>query len=243
MEVRRTVRIKMAGRNYDHFFKGGYSMFKLKDVVYKDILDIKELSIEERCITCITGESGSGKTTLLKLLDNMISCDSGTISYRGRDIDSLNPVELRRKVVMLTQVPVIFDGTVRDNLLAGLKFSEKPAARDSELLDAMGLVHLAKQLDDSAEKLSGGEKQRLAIGRVVLMKPEVFLLDEPSSALDDNTERLVMDSLVRHVKERGASMIVVTHSRDMAQLFGERCIRMAKGRISLNGEGGGENEQ
>lgn len=103
------------------------SMFLLNEVKYKDIVDIKNLNIKKQKVTCIVGESGSGKTTLLRLLNKLISCDSGKIFYNNQLLDDINAVELRRNVVMLPQSPAIFKGSIKHNLLIGLKFAEKPS--------------------------------------------------------------------------------------------------------------------
>ncbi|OHW63318.1 sulfate/thiosulfate import ATP-binding protein CysA [Andreesenia angusta] len=210
-------------------------MFSLRDVRYKDILEIDELEIEDGKVTSIVGESGSGKTTLLRLLNKLISCDSGEVKYRGENIENIDSVELRRNVVMLPQIPSIFSGTVRDNLQIGLKFSEKPEADDSVLLSVLELVGLKKSLDESSENLSGGEKQRLALGRVILLEPEVLLLDEPSSALDEETERIIIGKLVEYTKEQKKTLVMVTHSKKIAKNYSDNIIEIRNGRIAEEG--------
>ena len=206
-------------------------MFTLKNVKYKHILDIADLTIESSKVTCIIGESGSGKSTLLRLLNKLISCDSGEIFYNGQPLNSVNSIELRRNVVMLPQLPAIFPGTVKDNLLIGLKFAEKPAVDDMKLRQILDIVHLNKDLSDESDKLSGGEKQRLALGRVILLDPEVFLLDEPSSALDEETERIIMEKLHAYTKEAGKTLIMVTHSKKVAQTYSDITIEISKGSV------------
>lgn len=206
-------------------------MFSLKKVKYKHIIDINDLNIEKYKVTSIVGESGSGKSTLLRLLNKLISCDSGEIFYNDQPINTINSVELRRNVVMLPQLPVIFPGTVRDNLLIGLKFSEKPTVDDAKLRQILNIVHLNKELDDDSDKLSGGEKQRLALGRVILIDPEVLLLDEPSSALDEETERIIIEQLVAYVKETNKTLIMVTHSKKVAQTYSENIVELYQGKV------------
>jgi len=99
-------------------------MFDLEKVKYKNILDIEKLHIEKNKVTCIVGESGSGKTTLLKLFNKLISPDGGEIKYLDKSIHDIDSVQLRREVVMLPQSPAIYEGSVKENLLIGLKFSE-----------------------------------------------------------------------------------------------------------------------
>ncbi|KJR49102.1 YbbL ABC transporter ATP-binding protein [Desulfosporosinus sp. I2] len=206
-------------------------MFTLRGLKYKEILDIVELDIHEHRITCIVGESGSGKTTLLRLLNHLISCDEGEIWFQNTPLSKWDPVELRRKVMMLSQMPAIFEGTVRDNLLIGFKFCEKPPVEDGQLLDVLKIVRLPKDLSQDSNSLSGGEKQRLAMARVLLLGPQVFLLDEPSSALDEETTQFVMEQLVHHVKRLNKTMIMVTHSRAVVQAFAEHVVEIKKGKI------------
>ncbi|MBP2028872.1 putative ABC transport system ATP-binding protein [Acetoanaerobium pronyense] len=201
-------------------------MFILKSVIYKDILDIDYLKIEKNKITSITGESGSGKTTLLRLLNKMISPDGGSILFNGEDIESINSVELRRKVAMLSQSPVIFEGNVRDNLLMGLKFSEKNLASDETLIDILKSIHLKKSLDENPSNFSGGEKQRLALGRIIVMNPDVFLLDEPSSALDDDTAKDVISSLCSYVKANNKTLIMISHSKALSREFSDEIVEL-----------------
>lgn len=193
--------------------------------------------IESHKVTCIVGASGSGKTTLLRLLNKLISPDSGEILYNGYSINSIDSVKLRRDVVMLPQSPAIFNGNIKDNLLVGLKFSEKPLVSDTKLLETLQLINLKKDLNETPDALSGGEKQRLALGRVILMDPDVLLLDEPSSALDEDTEHIIIDSLVKYSRKNNKTLIMVTHSKKVANTFSDYIIEMKNGEIISDGEG------
>lgn len=207
------------------------SVFTLKEVKFNDILYIKELAITEKKTTAIVGKSGSGKTTLLKLLNKLISPDSGTIYYRDTPLEAIDSITLRREVVMMPQTPVIFEGNIRENLLIGLKFSEKELPSDGRLMNMLQVVGLDKKLDEPAHQLSGGEKQRLALARVMLMEPSVWLLDEPSSALDKDTEDEVMKKIMDFGKRNGSTIIFVTHSIPMAEKYAEEIIEIENGEI------------
>jgi putative ABC transport system ATP-binding protein len=213
----------------------GLRMFKLKNVVYKKILHIEQLEIPKNKVTSIVGESGSGKSTLLRLLNKLISCDKGEIYYNNLPIDNIDSVELRRKVVMLPQQPVVFPGSIKENLLIGLKFSGKPEVGDDKLTQVLEMVSLKKKLDDNAEKLSGGEKQRMALGRIILMKPEVYLLDEPSSALDDKTEEVVIERVIEYIKSQNKTLVMVTHSKKIALDYSDNIVEIDRGRVKNNG--------
>lgn len=206
-------------------------MFTLKDVTYRDIVDIPHLDIPSGKITCIVGRSGSGKTTTLRMLNRMISPDTGTIIYKGTPISEIDPVRLRRQVVMLPQTPVMFDGTIRDNLLIGLEFSEREPVPDDALRRVLEIMDLRKELEDDAATLSGGEKQRVALGRILVMRPDAALLDEPSSALDEGTERAVIGRLADAARERGVTVVMVTHSRPLAEAVADHLVEIEAGRV------------
>jgi len=206
-------------------------MFTLKDVTYRDIVDIPHLDIPSGKVTCIVGRSGSGKTTTLRMLNRMISPDTGTIIYKGTPISEIDPVRLRRQVVMLPQTPVMFDGTIRDNLLIGLEFSEREPVPDDALHRVLEIMDLRKELEDDAATLSGGEKQRVALGRILVMRPDAALLDEPSSALDEGTERAVIGRLADAARERGVTVVMVTHSRPLAEAVADHLVEIEAGRV------------
>lgn len=208
-------------------------MFVLEHIRVKDILHIEQLHIPKGRVTCIVGESGGGKSTLLRLLNQMTSHDSGTIRVDGVPVEKIDPVALRRRVIMVPQQPVLFDGTVRDNLNAGFRLTGRPNADDDRLTEVLKAMQLSgKSLADSPEKMSGGEKQRLALARALLLAPEAFLLDEPSSALDEGTEDAVIGRFVGHVKRNGQTLVMVTHAKRMAEQYGDRIVEIRQGRIA-----------
>lgn len=209
-------------------------MFTFDNVKYKDILAIDDLKIELGKVTCITGPSGSGKSTFLRLINKLISPDSGTIALNGENIASINSVSYRRRVPMLSQSPVTFPGTIRDNLLIGRKFQGKKTLSDDKLLAALKAVSLDEPLDKDIENLSGGEQQRVSIARLMLLDSEIYLLDEPSSALDDITEDFVIKSMVDMAKDENKTIIYVTHSNSMADKYSDRVINIVDGRV-VNG--------
>jgi putative ABC transport system ATP-binding protein len=206
-------------------------MFSLHDVTFRNILNVPHLEIPSGRVTCIVGRSGSGKTTLMRMLNRMISPDAGTILFKGAPITEMDPVQLRRQVVMLPQTPVMFDGTIRDNLLIGLEFSEREPVEDDVLSRVLEIMDLRKGLDDTATTLSGGEKQRVALGRLLVMQPHVALLDEPSSALDEGTERAVIGRLADAARERGVTVVMVTHSRPLADAVADHLIEIDAGQV------------
>lgn len=200
-------------------------MFKIENLIVENVLEIKDLELQGSVVS-IEGQSGSGKSTLLRLLNNLDSPKSGTIYYEDESLTKMNPMELRRNIVMVPQEPVVFDGTIRDNLLIGLTFSGQDKATDSSLKDILEKLWLEdKKLDTSASDLSGGEKQRLTLARVLLMKKaNVFLLDEPASSLDDETTEHVLNEFINQAKEQ--QIIMVTHDKRVSDQYADQKINM-----------------
>ena len=207
------------------------TLFELDHVRFLHILDIEHFELIPAEITAITGTSGSGKSTLLRLLNKLSSPTAGTIRFNGQELEALDSVSHRRQVAMLRQNPAIFPGTVRDNLLAGLVFQHKPTVEDRRLQEILSALKLRVELDQFADVLSGGEKQRLAIGRLMLLDPSVWLLDEPSSALDRNTEDQLIALLADLVRRQGQSLIMITHTPELADRYADRVIVLESGRI------------
>ncbi|MFW6251702.1 MAG: ABC transporter ATP-binding protein [Halanaerobium sp.] len=206
-------------------------MFKLENVKYKNILKIKEAELDKNIITAVVGSSGGGKTTFLKLLNNMITADQGKIFYQDKNIESYDPVSLRREVVMLPQDPEIFKGSIRDNFKITEEIADNDISQNLNYQELLRKVSLTQKLDDNAGKLSGGEKQRLALARVMLLEPKVLLLDEPSSSLDKKTEEKIIRMVVDYVRENDRTLIMVTHSPEIAEKFADRIINIEKGEI------------
>lgn len=205
-------------------------MFEFIDVHYRDVLDLPSLVIGKEQVTSLVGTSGSGKTTVLRMLNKMISPTHGRIMFQGVDLKQVDSVAHRRNVVMLSQNPVLFEGTIRDNLLAGLLFQDRESPGDIALSQMLEEVELAKPLDDNANRLSGGERQRLALARVLLIDPQVYLLDEPSAALDEDTEQLIFEMITTHARTTGKVIVMVTHSKAVARKYSDTIIEMASGK-------------
>jgi putative ABC transport system ATP-binding protein len=202
-------------------------MFRFEQVTYKNIINIRELTIHPG-LTALVGPSGSGKTTLLRLMNKLVTPSYGIIYYQGMDISEIPAVEHRRKVMMLSQNPILFPGNIRDNLNVGFHFQKKEAPKDQRLVEMLEQVQLNKDLDGPVESLSGGEKQRLVLARVCLLEPEVYLLDEPSAALDDASEDAIVSMLSRYTKEKGKSAVMITHARSVAEKYCDEIIELKK---------------
>lgn len=201
-------------------------LFKLVNLKFRDIVDIPTLYIDRKKITTITGYSGSGKTTFLKLLNKMLSPTEGSIMYNNVDLDKINTINYRKEVTMLSQNSVMFEGNIRDNLNMGLKFQRKPLKNDNELYNILEIVKINKSLDISANTLSKDDMQRVALARVLILNPSVYLLDEPSVALEPPIGDKIVDIIVKHVKEEDKTLIMVNNSSSIAEKYSDSIIEL-----------------
>jgi ABC-type multidrug transport system fused ATPase/permease subunit len=189
------------------------------------------LSLPRGGALALVGPSGSGKSTVLRCLNRLIDPGSGEVLFDGRDVQSLDPRRLRRDVALVAQTPVLFAGTVRENLRVhppdmALDLSEE---RIGAALADVGLPRAF--LDRDASTLSGGEKQRATLARAVLGDPRVLLLDEPTSALDPDGIALVMDAILRLRAARSLSIVAVTHQRELVDRLGGQVVHLVAGAV------------
>ncbi|MCA6215853.1 ATP-binding cassette domain-containing protein [Ideonella sp. B7] len=187
--------------------------------------------VERGGVLTLVGPSGSGKSTLLRCLNRLSEPSSGTIRLGGEDICRLDPRQLRRRAAMVMQTPVLFEGTVRDNLRlrpAGVA-CDLSDSRLAAALDEVGLA--AALLDRDAAQLSGGEKQRVTIARALLGDPEVLLLDEPTSALDPPNAARVVEVITDLRTRRGLTVVAVTHLPEFVRALGGWVLYLVQGRV------------
>lgn len=176
----------------------------------------------------ISGPSGSGKSTLLKLIATLLEPTSGQLRYRGADVLTMEPTQYRRKVSYCFQNPLLFGKTVEDNLSFPSWIRNEPWDR-AESLRMMKEIGLAESLlTKDISGLSGGEKQRIALIRNVLYMPDILLLDEITSSLDEENSALIWNWLNKRKEENDISFLVVTHEEEEAQR-GNRRIWLHKG--------------
>ena len=188
------------------------------------ILEGVDLSLSSADAVAVTGPSGSGKSTLLYMVGLLEQPTAGTILLEGKDIWSLNATEQSR--VRNQQIGFIFQDhhllpqcTVLENVLiptlAGSS-CDNPNERARELLKRVGLEH---RLDHLPSRISGGERQRVAVCRALINEPRVLLADEPTGNLDQATAEGVGDLLLEVAREAGAMLVCVTHSMQLAARF------------------------
>jgi multiple sugar transport system ATP-binding protein len=179
----------------------------------------------------LVGPSGCGKSTLLRMIAGLESVTSGTLAIGGRVVNDVPPRD--RDIAMVFQSYALYPHmSVAANLAFGLDLRGTPREeRDRRVREAAGVLDLDQLLDRKPAQLSGGQRQRVALGRALVRKPEVFLLDEPLSNLDAKLRLGMRVEIARLHKRLGATMIYVTHDQIEAMTLGHRIVVMNGGEI------------
>ena len=223
------------------------TVFGVRDVVYRydrvTALDGLSLEIRRGERLALLGANGSGKSTLLRLLDALVFAESGELSFAGTELtparfeDAAFTFSFRRRVGLVFQNPDVqlFNPTVFDELAFGplqLRWPKQEIRERVEaMLETMDIAHLR---DRSPHRLSGGEKKRVALASVMILDPEVLLLDEPAAALDPKSQSHITELMASW---RGGSKTVVIATHDLSSLeeIADRCAVFQEGRVVAEG--------
>jgi putative ABC transport system ATP-binding protein len=191
-----------------------------------------DLDLFEREFVVILGPSGSGKSTLLNILGGLDVPTAGLVHFRDHDLVAADQRELtryrREHVGFVFQFYNLIPSlTARENVALVTEIARNPMDPDT----ALRLVGLGDRVNHFPAQLSGGEQQRVAIARAVAKRPDVLLCDEPTGALDAETGRLVLKTLIDVNREVGTATVIITHNAVIAGIA-DRVLRMTSGRIS-----------
>lgn len=188
------------------------------------VLDKINLSVEKGSFVSIVGPSGCGKSTLLYLIAGLEKADSGEIKVAGNKVEKPGP----DRVVVFQEAGLFPWLTVLENVTYGLRLKKIPKQEAKEkALNILKMVHLSRYVDAYPHQLSGGMKQRVAIARSLVMEPDVLLMDEPFSALDEQTRMVLHNELLEIWQKTKVTIFFVTHNIREAVLLSEKIIVFA----------------
>ena len=197
----------------------------------RKVLAVAELDIRRGEILGIVGPSGAGKSTLLRILAFLEHASNGQLQFYGQRCGGDWPtLAARRWVTMLFQDPHLLRRSVYDNVAYGLGLRGSKNGRDlvETVIDQLGLTELSNA---SARTLSGGEAQRVALARSLVLQPRVLLLDEPTSNLDPANIKLIEEMILRVNQEQGMTVIIVTHNIFQARRLAHRVGLLLSGEL------------
>ena len=220
-------------------------LLKLSNVNLNYTIDSKSINIlknisfevDYKETISVVGESGSGKTSLIMLIGGLEKVSSGNIFFRDLEVSKMNEdeiSEIRRKNIgiVFQSFYLIPNYTALENVSLSLEINkfDKPTVKAKEILDRFGL---SNRFNNFPSQLSGGEQQRVAIARSVAMKPKLILADEPTGNLDSENTDKISSLLFNYIKDENASLIMVTHDNNLANLT-KRKIIIKDGEITEN---------
>jgi tungstate transport system ATP-binding protein len=196
------------------------------------LFDIERLSLRAGRAYVLTGVNGSGKSTLLRILAGLEDAEAEGVSFEGHATTlSPYPATMRAAVVYVHQHPVMFSTSVAANIGYGLAARGTPKAKVAPLVDeAMEWAGVAHLRDSDPSRLSGGEKQRIALARAKVLEPKLLLLDESTSNLDGAAREQVLE-LIPKLVGAGTCVVMACHDRDLIGLAGVRRLKLRDGRL------------
>ncbi len=208
--------------------------YELHDLTFawgnREVLNLDRLGIAGGRVSAIVGPNGAGKSTLLRLLAFCDMPSGGTLRFFGEPVQG-TPLQLRRRVAMVPQDPYLLRENVFRNAETGLRLRRVPAAERRERVEAaLSQLGLLRHAERPASELSGGEKQKLAVARALVLEPDVLLLDEPFAFLDERTAT-ELRSLLTRIGEHGAQTVLfTTHNLALAHELATEVHSLVKGR-------------
>lgn len=213
-------------------------IYELNNVskIYGRIAALDGLSLEIKDgPLALLGYSGAGKTTLLKLLAGLEMPSSGIIKFKDTEVNQKNAPNLRRRITMLFQEPVLFNRSVLENIIFGLTIRDvNDAEAAKRCREIMATLRLEGFENRKATKLSGGEQQRVSLARALVLEPEVLLLDEPTSNLDPANATVIVEA-IREFSKHGL-VVISTHNFFDARRLAKLAIYIEKGKTVGFGE-------
>jgi ABC-type methionine transport system ATPase subunit len=192
-----------------------------------EILKGVDADVPKDTITAIVGPSGAGKSTLLRAINRLVEPTGGEVYLDGEPTSTMSPLELRRRVGMVFQLPALFGATVEEATLYGARLAGRTTDA-GRLLEMAGLDASFK--GKAPQSLSVGEQQRVSIARALALEPEVLLMDEPTSALDEAARRRIENLVGELNASLGLTIVLVSHDLDQVERVADRVVLMAGGR-------------
>lgn len=208
-------------------------MYQLENIEHRYgarvVLKLETLSVQRGEVLALVGPSGAGKSTLLRLLNFLETPTAGKIVFDGNPLTAEAPLNFARRVTTVFQRPILLNRSVQANIAFGLQLrGKRDEARVQTVLQQVGLQAFA---NTPARKLSGGEQQRAALARALVLQPDVLLLDEPTANLDPYNVNLIEQIVREQNQTQGTTVVLVTHNLFQAKRLAHRTGLLLNGQL------------
>ena len=215
-------------------------LLEVRDVLVcrenRPVVEVDHLAVDQGNVLAVVGPNGAGKTSLLLAVAHLLKPERGQILFNGEEISAQKELQYRRRIALVLQEPLLVSRTVYENAALGLHFrhiaKEEIARRVDHWLNRLGIAHLR---DRRADKLSGGEAQRVSLARAFVLQPELLLLDEPFSALDSPTRRGLLEELRAILAETATTTLMITHNLQEAVQVSHHLAVIIGGKLRQTG--------
>ena len=199
-----------------------------KDYGEKRVLDIDRLTINKGEITGIIGPNGCGKSTLLTIISGLDKDYGGRVRYNDKALDK----KIVENMTYVFQKPYLFKKSVYENIAYPLRLRDLSKEEERERVEnIIKRLEIEDLTEKRADRLSGGESQKVALARGLVFEPDLLLLDEPTSNIDPESIKVMEREIVRFFEETGATIAIVTHNLDQAERLSNRIIGLDAGKV------------
>lgn len=195
---------------------------------FNGTIHYQDIHIIQNKVNFIVGKSGTGKSTLLRLFNCTLSQSSGDIRYLGKNLSEMDTIEIRKEISLISQSVYLFDANIRDNFHQFYEYRGLPAPAEPVMKEFLQRCCIIFDLDKDCTTMSGGERQRVYIAIFLSFLPSVLMLDEPTSALDKENSHDVINNVLSFCKDKGITVIVVSHDSSVTETFAENIITIGK---------------
>jgi tungstate transport system ATP-binding protein len=198
------------------------------------LLNIEALELKRGSTYLLLGENGVGKTTLLRIIAGLESANGGKFQFDGVSLNAASErAALAPQLIYVHQHSYLFYTSVAENIGYGLKLRGVPKReREALIATEMAWAGIAHLRDVPPNKLSGGEKQRVAMARARVLKPELLLLDEPTANLDDSAREQVVE-LIAHMRDANNCVVIATHDKELSEMQSALRLKLEDGRVVI----------
>lgn len=189
-------------------------------------LKYPDFSIPVEKVVFLNGPSGCGKSTLLRLINGILTPYAGKVLLDNQNTAALDPIVLRRRVILAEQAIYLFRGTISDNFHFFHQYRETTVPSREKCQELMDICNIPFTQEESCNDMSGGERQRIFLAMALSMEPEVLLLDEPTSAMDSALAHTVMSNIIQYCSANYITVVVVSHDVELSNAYADEIIRL-----------------